>query len=380
MNPIIIILSLIVILVLPDVYILLGFMRGSGMVLKLLQLLPTILLFITLLLLSRYRSTTLFGLATFLILCIVLPKFLFMIISLVGQGLGLLWDRLFYALNFTALCVAIVVSLSMFYGMVIGWRQLSVKEVELAFDDLPEAFDGYTVVHLSDLHVGTYGRKTAFLQKVVDKVNSLQPDLIVFTGDLVNLRSSEMDPFYNVLSQLQATDGIASVLGNHDYGFYGDNYSGNPYDEGRKVAEAERSMGWQALSNQHVFINRGTDSIAIVGVENTGKPPFPHLGDLGKAMDGVDSGTFKILLSHDPSHWHMEVLPKTDIPLTLSGHTHAAQFKLGAWSPSRWLYDEWSGLYEDGNQKLIVSEGVGGTIPFRLGTKPQIVKITLRKS
>lgn len=379
MNSIIIILSLIVVLVLPDVYILLGFMRGSGMVLKLLQLLPTILLFITLLLLSRYRSTTLFGLATFLILCIVLPKFLFMIISLVGQGLGLLWDRLFYALNFTALCVAIVVSLSMFYGMVIGWRQLSVKEVELAFDDLPEAFDGYTVVHLSDLHVGTYGRKTAFLQKVVDKVNSLQPDLIVFTGDLVNLRSSEMDPFYNVLSQLQATDGIASVLGNHDYGFYGDNYSGNPYDEGKKVAAEERSMGWQTLLNEHIFISRGNDSIAVIGVENTGKPPFPHIGDLGKAMKGVDS-TFSILLSHDPSHWRMEVLPKTDIPLTLSGHTHAAQFKICGWSPSKWLYDEWSGLYEEGGQKLFVSEGIGGTIPFRLGTKSQIVKIMLRKT
>lgn len=379
MNPIIIILSLIVILVLPDVYILLGFMRGSGMALKMLQLLPTILIFVTLLLLSHYRSTTLLGLATFLILCVVLPKFLFMVISIVGQGLGLLWYRLFYALNYVALGIAIIVSLSMLYGMTIGWRQLSVKEMELAFDDLPDSFDGYTIVQLSDLHVGTYGQKTAFLQKVVDKVNSLQPDLIVFTGDLVNLRSSEMDPFYNVLSQLQATDGIASVLGNHDYGLYDDNYSGNPYDEGKKVAAEERSMGWQALLNEHIFISHGNDSIAVIGVENTGKPPFPHIGDLGKAMKGVDS-TFSILLSHDPSHWRMEVLPKTNIPLTLSGHTHAAQFKMCGWSPSRWLYNEWSGLYEEGKQKLIVSEGVGGTIPFRLGTKPQIVKITLRKS
>ncbi len=378
MNPIIIILSLIVVLVLPDVYILLGFMRGSGMVLKMLQLIPTILLFVTILLLSRYRSTSLFGLATFLILCVVLPKFLFMVISIVGQGLGLLWYRLFYALNYTALGITIIVSLSMLYGMTIGWRQLSVKEMELAFDDLPDSFDGYTIVQLSDLHVGTYGQKTAFLQKVVDKVNSLQPDLIVFTGDLVNLRSSEMDPFYNVLSQLQATDGIASVLGNHDYGLYDDNYSGNPYDEGKKVAAEERSMGWQALLNEHIFISRGNDSIAVIGVENTGKPPFPHIGDLGKAMKGVDS-TFSILLSHDPSHWRMEVLPKTNIPLTLSGHTHAAQFKMCGWSPSRWLYNEWSGLYEESGQRLVVSEGVGGTIPFRLGTKPQIVKITMRK-
>lgn len=380
MNPIIIILSLIGILVLPDVYILLSFMRGSGMALKMLQLLPTILIFVTLLLLSHYRSTTLLGLATFLILCVVLPKFLFMVISIVGQGLGILWYKLFYALNFTAVCVAIVVSLSMLYGMVIGWRQLNVKEVELSFDDLPEAFDGYTVVHLSDLHVGTYGRRTAFLQKVVNKVDELHPDLIVFTGDLVNLKCNEMDPFYDVLSQLQSTDGIVAVLGNHDYGLYDDDYSGNPHDQGNRVAEMERSMGWQALLNQHIFISRGNDSIAVIGVENTGKPPFPKIGHLEKALEGVDSTMFRILLSHDPSHWRMEVLPKTDIQLTLSGHTHAAQFKLGAWSPSRWLYDEWSGLYEEGNQKLIVSEGVGGTIPFRLGTKPQIVRITLRKS
>ena len=379
MNQIIIVLSLIVILVLPDVYILLSFMRGSGTILRLLQLLPTILLFITLLLLSQYRSTTLLGIATFLILCIVLPKFIFMIVSVIGQGLGMLWYKLFYATNFAAFCIAAITSLSMLYGMTIGWRQLCVKEVDLTFDNLPSAFDGYTIVQLADMHVGTYGTRTSFLKKVADKVDALKPDLIVFTGDMVNMSSTEIDPFYEVLSSFKATDGIMSVLGNHDYGLYNDNYSGNPFDEGKKVADAERYIGWQMLLNQHAFINRDNDSIAIIGVENTGKPPFPKIGHLEKALEGVDSGTFKILLSHDPSHWRMEVLPKTDIPLTLSGHTHAAQFKLCGWSPSKWLYDEWSGLYEESGQKLFVSEGIGGTIPFRLGTKSQIVKITLHK-
>ena len=379
MNSIIVIASLLVILVLPDVYIFLLFMRDSGTVAKLLQLMPMLLLFAVLLVLSRQRSGPWFQVATFFLLCIALPKFLFMVVSAVGWVAGLMWHKLFTIFNALALCLSLTVSLSMFYGMTFGWRQLSVKEVELAFDDLPDAFDGYTIVQLSDWHVGTYGENSGFVQKVVDRANSLRPDLVVFTGDIVNLRSDELDNFYGSLSSLSAPDGVVSVLGNHDYGLYRDDYNDDPHEEGFRVARAEASMGWKVLLNEHVFVSRGTDSIAVIGVENTGKPPFPRIGDLQKAMQGIDETTFSILLSHDPSHWRMEVLPDTDIALTLSGHTHAAQFKVFGWSPSRWLYPEWSGLYEEGVQKLYVSEGIGGTIPFRLGTKPQIVKITLKK-
>ena len=146
-------------------------------------------------------------------------------------------------------------------------------------------------------------------------------------------------------------------------------------------------MGWNVLMNESMTIERNGEKIAIVGVENTGKPPFPQIGNLQAAVIGVTSydtikckeNLFTILLSHDPSHWRMEVLPVTDIPLTLSGHTHAAQIKIGNWSPVKWMYKEWSGLYQSDNQQLYISEGVGGTLPFRFGTRPQIIIITLHK-
>ena len=132
--------------------------------------------------------------------------------------------------------------------------------------------------------------------------------------------------------------------------------------------------------NEHRLVTRGEAQMAIAGVENTGKPPFPEIGDLKGAMEGLPSGIFIVLLSHDPSHWRMEVLPDTDIPLMLAGHTHAAQFKIGSWSPSRFLYSEWSGLYQEDGQRLFVSEGIGGSIPFRLGATPEIIVFTLHRS
>ena len=172
-----------------------------------------------------------------------------------------------------------------------------------------------------------------------------------------------------------------AVLGNHDYCLYGfDERPAEPLDGAMQVVEAERRMGWQVLLNEHRIITRDSAQIAVVGVENTGKPPFPEIGDLRGAMKGLPDSTFKILLSHDPSHWRMEVLPQTDIPLMLAGHTHAAQLKVGSWSPSQWLYSEWSGLYEENKQHLYVSEDTGGTIRFRLGATPEIVVFTLHRS
>ncbi len=379
MNSLTVLLTLTAILVLPDVYLLLEFLRHSNVVVKILLILPTILFVAVLFLMPRHRVPLLMDVATFLLLCIVLPKLLFVIISVIGKGAGYLWYKLIPYFNTFGLCVSVIVSIAMLFGLVAGWRFLRVKNVELAFDNLPEAFDGYTIVQMSDMHLGTYGDNIKFLKKVVDRANDISPDLVVFTGDIVNFSSDEIAPFAEPLGQLMATDGVLAVLGNHDYGLYRDDYDDNPHKEGLKVAEAEMALGWRVLMNEHVYVCRDNDSIAILGVENTGKPPFPKIGNLKLASQGIDASSFKILLSHDPSHWKMEVLPETDIPLMLSGHTHAAQFKIGSWSPSSWIYDEWSGLYEEDGQKLFVSEGIGGTIPFRFGTKPQIVKITLHK-
>jgi hypothetical protein len=377
-----ILLIIALIFILPDLYISLALMRGAAWWAHLLLWLPAILAFGTILSV-RYGGLT--NIRTevfiFLLLCIALPQFIFVLFSVLGKLIGLAWYPASTVGNGIGILVGATISLAALYGMTFGWKQLTVKQVDLTFNNLPAEFDGYRIAQLSDLHVGSYGSRTAFLEKVVRTVNAEHPDLIVFTGDLVNTSSDEITPFECVLSELRAKDGVLSVLGNHDYCLYGmKERPADPREGAVKVVEAERRMGWDLLLNEHRIISRNDTQIAIVGVENTGKPPFPEIGDLQGALAGLSDSTFKILLSHDPSHWRMEVLPTTDIPLMLAGHTHAAQVKIGSWSPVQWMYNEWSGLYQEGNQQLYISEGVGGTIPFRLGTKPEIIVFTLHKS
>lgn len=366
--------------ILPDVYISLALLRGAAWWAHALVWLPTIVA-ISVLIPMRFGgfSYTKMEILTILLLCIALPQFVFVVFSLLGKLISLLIGpcSMFNLLGFA---IAAVISASMLYGLVFGWNRLTIKQVDLAFDNLPEEFEGYRVLQLSDLHVGTYGNNPTFLEKMVQRVNEEQPDLVVMTGDLINTTPTEITPFEQTLSRLHAKDGVMAVLGNHDYCLYGVGMRPADKQEGtRKVIAAERRMGWQVLLNEHRLIRRGDAQIAIVGVENTGKPPFPEIGDLSGAMQGLPDTMFRILLSHDPSHWRMEVLPKTDIPLMLAGHTHAAQLKIGSWSPSKWMYDEWSGLYQQGKQRLYVSEGTGGTIRFRLGTTPQLIIFTLHK-
>lgn len=368
--------------ILPDLYISSVLMRGAAWWAHLLLWLPAIT---ALGLIASFRlggvTSGKLDIFTALLLCVALPQILFTVFSLLGKLTSFAWQPALGIGNGTGIAVGAVVSVAMLYGLLFGWKQLTVRNIDLAFDDLPEAFNGYRVVQLSDMHVGSYGTNPAFLEKVVQRVHDEQPDLIVFTGDLINTTPDEIPPFEHVLAQLHAKDGVLAVLGNHDYCLYGVGpRPTDPQDGAKQVVEAERRMGWQVLLNEHRLVRRGNDSIAIVGVENTGKPPFPEIGDLRGAMAGLSDSTFRILLSHDPSHWRMEVLPATTIPLTLSGHTHAAQFKIGAWSPSRWLYPEWSGLYEEGKQRLYVSEGIGGTIRFRFGAMPEIIVFTLYRT
>jgi len=213
----------------------------------------------------------------------------------------------------------------------------------------------------------------------------------VFTGDLVNIKATEAVPFVKILKKLNAPDGIYSVMGNHDYCEYGipADKSFNEFTRQRWALRnqhamkfLQRQMGWRLLMNENVKITRQNEhgkeeSIHIIGVENISKPPFKDYGNMDKAMEGMKIGTFKILLTHDPSHWRRGVLGKTDIALTLSGHTHAAQLKLGNFSPAKWMYHEWGGKYVEDGSTLHVSLGVGGTMPFRLGAWPEINEITL---
>ena len=306
-------------------------------------------------------------------ICVVLPTFVFTVFSIVGTGLGLLWHPLYPIMSWTGASIAAVWFVIAVYGSVFGWRRLEVKNTDIILSDLPENFNSYRIAQLSDFHIGVYGMIPGAVDKIVERVNSLNPDLIVFTGDLVNTSPDELAQFSEVLSRLKAPDGVISVLGNHDYCIY-HRYKGDdtPARALARIVHSEESMGWNLLRNQSVQIQRGNDSIAIVGVENAGSGHFPNKSDLRKALTGLPKNESKILLSHDPSHWRREVLPTTDIPLMLAGHTHAMQFRLGNFSPSKWTYTEWGGLYREGNQQLYVSTGVGGNIAFRFGVYPTI--------
>ena len=373
------ILTIVVLFVLPDLYVSLALMRGATWWAHLLLWLPTLVTFCLMLTLRNGISPAKMHLIIGLLFCVAFPKIVFAFFSLLGK---LPFGPSFSTItNGFGIVAGAIVAIMALYGTVLGWKKLTVRNVELTFADLPQGFDGYKIVQLSDLHVGTHGNNVQFIEKVVQRANEEQADLMVFTGDLINLAPEETKPFEHILAGLKAKDGVFSVLGNHDYCIHA-MLGQRPSDIREAVVPviaAERRIGWDLLLNEHRIISMGGDSIALVGVENTGKPPFPEIGDLKGALSGLPEGIFAILLSHDPSHWRMEVVPESNIPLTLSGHTHAMQFKLGRWSPSKWLYPEWSGLYTEGAQKLFVSEGLGGSIPFRLGTTPEIVVITLRK-
>ena len=264
------------------------------------------------------------------------------------------------------------------YGSLIERNTFRVKKIELAYENLPEGFRDYRIVHISDIHARSFSKREKSLQRAVDKINALDPDMIAFTGDLITMTPDELNPISAPLSSLKAKDGVFSVLGNHDYCMYSD----MSQTEKQKCLEdliiKEREMGWDLILNEHRIIRKGKDSIAVIGVENTS--PSRHFlsrGDLNKASEGTE-GMFRILLTHDPMHWEAEITGK-DYPLTLSGHTHAMQVSLFGWSPSSLIFKQHKGLYTEGNQSIYVNKGLGETIfPARIGARPEITLITLK--
>lgn len=266
------------------------------------------------------------------------------------------------------------------YGYYVGFEELRIRNIEYASSDLPASLDGYRIVQFSDAHVGTYGTDRQWLlQRAVDSINALKPDVIVFTGDLENLHPDELRPQLSVLRQLHAKDGVFSVLGNHDYPTYLD------CDDTTKsllvsfTKQYERQMGWRLLLNEHQTIRRDSDSIVIAGMENWGTlKRMPRKGDVKKTMEGVDKSAFVLMLQHDPTAWRQKILPECHAQLTLSGHTHGGQVSLFGWSPASLTYEEWGGLYQEGSRALYVSTGLGSLIPFRLNLPGEIVVITLK--
>jgi hypothetical protein len=259
-----------------------------------------------------------------------------------------------------------------------------VKNIKLSFKNLPAAFKGMRMVHISDIHSGSFQDIRA-VNKGIDLILKQQPDLIVFTGDLVNDRASEMEPYQNSFGRLTAPLGVFSTLGNHDYGDYVQWPSAQAkYDNLEALKKVHATMGWRLLMNEHVVLEKNGEKIALLGIENWGaKARFPKYGKMDLAHAGTDDIPFKILLSHDPSHWDAQILPEySSIDLMLSGHTHGMQFGLEnpyfKWSPVQWMYKQWAGLYEQGSQKLYVNRGYGFIgYPGRVGILPEITVIEL---
>lgn len=311
----------------------------------------------------------------------LVPKLIFMLCSLIGVLAHALVRRCpRKPFTVTGIVLALISFCSILYGSIWGITRFEVKQVEYSSPLLPEGFDGYRIVQLSDLHIGSWHGKPEVVQRLVDLANAQHPDLIVFTGDLVNQQSHELDGFQPILSQLHAPDGVYSILGNHDYGTY--YHWKNKEEEQANLAYLIRQqglMGWKLLNNAHDIICHRGDTLALIGVENDGEPPFSQYADLPRALKGTD-GLFKILLSHNPTHWRREVIPQTDIPLMLAGHTHAMQGILFGRSLASLKYPEWKGMYHEGAQTLYVNIGIGYVgLPFRFGAWPEITVLTLHK-
>ncbi len=285
-----------------------------------------------------------------------------------------------------ALGLAALPLTSLLYGMYRGKYNYKVLAYELEYADLPEAFDGFTITQISDIHSGSFDNpeKVAY---GIDLINQQQSDLVLFTGDLVNNKAAEIKPWIQYFSKISAPHGIYSVLGNHDYGDYTrwetEELKSKNMDS---LFQSQKEMGWKLLLNEADFIEKKGVRLAIVGVENWGNG-FKQAGDLDRALAKVEEKDFKILLSHDPSHWEAKVLPHPyKIHLTLSGHTHGMQFGIEIpgwikWSPVKWRYKQWAGIYEASNQKLNVNRGFGYlAYPGRVGMWPEISVITLKRT
>lgn len=321
---------------------------------------------------------------------VVIPLWIFIICSLLGRGCSklvrkfkspeqLLKPAKNYG-NLTGIASIPLIWLMVGWGSSLGFNKFEVNHIEYASSDIPKAFDGYKIVLFSDAHVGSYQKRNSdVLRQAIDSINAQKPDMIVFTGDLQNIQPSELYPHREVLGSLQAKDGIYSVLGNHDYASYLGCDEAVKAANDKEIISLQRQMGWTVLLNEHRTIQRDTSSFILAGMENDGDGKhFPQKGDIAKTLDGVADGKFILMLEHDPSAWRRKIIPDGRAQLTLSGHTHAMQFNILGWCPMSLTGKEFWGWYEEGHQKLFVTAGLGGLIPFRLGATGEIVVLTLR--
>lgn len=295
------------------------------------------------------------------------------------------WGKKF--VRFAAFASAAILVAILFFAVAVTPYRYEVNRVTIEFENLPKAFDGYTIAQFSDSHLGTYGDDTTFVAKYTQAINDLKADLICFTGDLVNRRTEEAKPFVPQLKRLHAPDGVLAILGNHDYDDYSDwDTEKLKLADQQALRRLEEECGWTLVDNLHLFIRHGSDSIAIIGTGNYGgsSKNNPTYGKLESSYPNLNDSCFKILLQHNPEVWSQIVVGKTNVDLTLAGHTHAMQimFKMFGLrlSPARLKFKHWGGLYNEGKQQLYVNIGMGMVgIPMRAGATPEITLITLKR-
>lgn len=315
------------------------------------------------------------------------PKFIFSLVTLFTFPLRWLGGKRLYLVLLAGSFIICSGIFSLFtYGIFFGRYNVNVEKKDLYFNSWPEQLDGFKIVQLSDIHLGSFGKNTEMMEKTVRIIKQLNPDLLLFTGDLVNNFSDEIKGFEPYLKQLKGRYGKYAIQGNHDYG----DYSSWPDSTSKKknLHQLQSSLtdaGFKLLLNNWDKISVKDTSFALIGVENWGHPPFPQYAKLDIAMKGVPLNSFKILMSHDPAHWNSIVVPETDIPLTLSGHTHGGQFAIKIagieFSPIYFIQKNWGGLYQSYNQSLYVNRGLG-TIGFqgRVEMRPEITVLTLYRT
>lgn len=271
----------------------------------------------------------------------------------------------------------------MTWGIISGAHDYRIRKVTIHLKNLPKAFDGMTVAQLSDIHSGSFYNKTA-VQGGVDMLLAQKPDVVFFTGDLVNNEAKELNDYFNVFKQVKAPLGVYSTLGNHDYGDYIPwNSEEAKIKNLNSLIEGHRLMGWDLLLDQNRTLTVNGEKIGILGIQNWGLGGFKKKGDLNKALQNTTDLPVKLLLSHDPSHWRAQVLNQTDIDVSFAGHTHGMQYgvEVGGfkWSPVQYRYKEWAGLYQENNQQLYVNRGFGFIgYPGRVGILPEITLFTLK--
>lgn len=326
---------------------------------------------------------------------------IFFLIDDIRRGLQWLWGKIFFShvgedgsqasiqinrslfLSWLGTAVGGSLFATLLYGFSNKYNY-KLWQVPLSFPNLPPAFSGLRIVQISDIHSGSFTNTNAVM-KGVEKINALKPDLILFTGDLVNNKHDEMLPYLDVFSKLQAPLGVYSIFGNHDYGDYvAWDSAQQKRDNLEKLKAVHAKLGWRLLLDEHVAIAKGGEEIALIGIQNwSALGNFPKYGNLTKAYAGAEKYPFKILMSHDPTHWDAEVRPKFgDIDLTLAGHTHGFQFGVEIpgfrWSPVQYVYRQWAGLYKQGRQVIYVNRGFGFIgYPGRVGILPEITLIEL---